>query len=100
MRMRAGRALAGLAVAALAAWAGACKTSAPATSRPEAPLPPTPPPGRVFASVGEAEPELMALEDSRRFEPATLEAAAKSPDAAARARAALCLGRLADQKGR
>jgi cyclophilin family peptidyl-prolyl cis-trans isomerase/HEAT repeat protein len=42
----------------------------------------------------------MALEDTRGFDAETLQAAAKSPDAEARARAALCLGRLGDDRGR
>src|SRR5262249_10538841 len=63
MRFSPGRALAGTAFAALAAWAAGCKPSAPPTARPEAPVTPTPAPARVFSSLAEAEPELMALED-------------------------------------
>ena len=50
---------------------------------------PTPPPARAFASLAEAEPALLALEDRRAFEAPTLEAAASASDAAVRARAAL-----------
>ena len=59
-----------------------------------------PAPAHVFASLSEAEPALMMLEDTRGFDAVTLQAAAKSPDAAARLRAALCLGRLGDDRAR
>src|SRR5258708_2722099 len=86
--------------AALAVWAAGCATPA-VPGKPGVRVEPSAPTAaRVFASLSEAEPELMALEDMRRFDSATLQAAAKSPDAAARARAALCLGRIADDQGR
>lgn len=86
--------------ATLAVCVAGCATPA-RPGKPEVRAEPAAPvPARVFASVSEAEPELMALEDMRRFDPATLAAAAKSPDAAARVRAALCLGRIADERGR
>ncbi len=87
-------------LAAFAVWAAGCAPSIP-PARPAAAVErPAAAPARVFASLSEAEPVLMALEDTRGFDAATLQAAAKSPDAAARARAALCLGRLGDERGR
>ncbi len=59
---------------------------------------PTPTPAGTFASLAEAEPALMALEDRRAFEAPTLESAASSRDAAVRARAALSLGRIGDAR--
>ena len=59
---------------------------------------PTPIPARAFASLAEAEPALLALEDRRAFEAATLDAAASARDAAVRARAALALGRIGDAR--
>ena len=59
---------------------------------------PTPIPARAFASLAEAEPALLALEDRRAFEAPTLDAAASSRDAAVRARAALALGRIGDER--
>jgi cyclophilin family peptidyl-prolyl cis-trans isomerase/HEAT repeat protein len=86
--------------AALAVLAAGCATPGP-PAKPGIRVEPAPSvPTRVFASLSEAEPELMALEDMRRFDAPILGAAVKSPDAAARARAALCLGRLADDQGR
>ena len=64
-------------------------TSAPA---------PTPIPARAFASLADAEPALLALEDRRAFAAPTLDAAAASRDAAVRARAALALGRIGDER--
>ncbi len=52
----------------------------------------------AVASLAEAEPGLVALEDRRAFEASTLEAAAASPDAAVRARAALAAGRIGDER--
>ena len=57
---------------------------------------PTPAPVRAFASLAEAEPALVSLEDRRAFEAPTLDGAASSRDAAVRARAALALGRIGD----
>jgi cyclophilin family peptidyl-prolyl cis-trans isomerase/HEAT repeat protein len=84
----------------VAAWIAGCAPHPP-PNRPEAaPETPTPVPARVFATLAEAEPELVALEDTRGFDRATLVAAAGSPDAALRARAAVTLGRLQDDAGR
>jgi hypothetical protein len=49
-------------------------------------------------ALADAEPRLVALEDRRAFEASTLEAAAASPDAAVRARAALAAGRIGDER--
>jgi cyclophilin family peptidyl-prolyl cis-trans isomerase/HEAT repeat protein len=99
MPSRRGRCLA--AAAAVAAWIAGCAPNPP-PNRPEAPpeTTPTPAPARVFATLGEAEPELTALEDARAFDRATLAAAAGSPDPALRARAAVTLGRLGEDGGR
>jgi cyclophilin family peptidyl-prolyl cis-trans isomerase/HEAT repeat protein len=51
-----------------------------------------------MASLERAEPVLVALEDRRAYDEATLEAAASSPDAAVRARAALAAGRIGDER--
>ena len=59
---------------------------------------PTPAPARAFASLAEAEPALLALEDRRAFEAPTLDGAASARDAAVRARAALALGRIGDER--
>ena len=59
---------------------------------------PTPTPARAFASLAEAEPALLALEDRRAFDAPTLESAASASDAAVRARAALSLGRIGDAR--
>jgi cyclophilin family peptidyl-prolyl cis-trans isomerase/HEAT repeat protein len=59
---------------------------------------PTPVAARASASLAEAEPTLMALEDRRAFDAATLDAAASSRDAAVRARAALAFGRIGDAR--
>jgi cyclophilin family peptidyl-prolyl cis-trans isomerase/HEAT repeat protein len=100
MASRRGKSFALWTSAAFAVWAAGCATPAP-TGRPAAPVErPAAAPAHVFASLSEAEPVLMALEDTRGFDAATLQAAAKSPDASARARAALCLGRLGDDRGR
>ncbi|MGH9399125.1 MAG: HEAT repeat domain-containing protein, partial [Thermoanaerobaculia bacterium] len=71
-----------------------CATSAPPPDKP------APTPSKVFASLAEAEVELTAIEDTRGFDAATLPAAAKSPDSPLRARAAICLGRLRDSRGK
>ena len=51
-----------------------------------------------MASLEEAEPALVAIEDRRAFDAATLEAGAASPDAAVRARTALAAGRIGDER--
>jgi len=51
-----------------------------------------------MASLEEAEPALVALEDRRSFDGRTLEAAASSPEATVRARAALAAGRIGDER--
>lgn len=89
-----------IAAAALSALAAGCATSAP-PAKPAVPAKrPAPAPERVFGSLSEAEADLTAIEDTRGFDASVLQAAAKSPDPALRARAALCLGRLGDPRGR
>src|SRR5689334_17187750 len=85
-----------LAASLLGRCAGA--PSAPSAGRPLAPAPSTAPPR--WASSADAEADLLALEDRRAFDAETLSAAARSSDAATRARAALALGRIADDRGR
>ena len=55
-------------------------------------------PGRVFSQLEEAEPELLALEDRRAFDAAILPAAAASESLRIRARTALALGRIGDER--
>src|SRR6266545_2477162 len=52
-----------------------------------------------FASFGEAEPVLVELEDRRAFDQGLLASAAAAPDPAIRARAALAIGRIGDERG-
>lgn len=52
-----------------------------------------------FASAAEAEAALVELEDRRAFDLGILSSAAAAPDAETRARAALALGRIADDRG-
>jgi cyclophilin family peptidyl-prolyl cis-trans isomerase/HEAT repeat protein len=86
--------------AAVAVWIAGCAAPAPPGRPATPPETPTPIPARVFATLAEGEPELVALEDSRAFDGTALAAAAGSPDAALRARAAVTLGRLGDDAGR
>ena len=100
MDRRWGRGFAPEMLAALAILASGCAAPAP-PSRPAVPAaPPAAPPSRAFAVLSEAEPLLTQIEDERSFDPETLGAAAKSPDAALRGRTAICLGRLGDPRGR
>jgi cyclophilin family peptidyl-prolyl cis-trans isomerase/HEAT repeat protein len=87
-------------LAALAVLAAGCATTVP-PSKPAVPAAhPAAAPSRVFASLSEAEALLTEIEDERRFDAEMLEAAAKSPDPALRARTAICMGRLGDPRGR
>src|SRR6266540_1567424 len=52
-----------------------------------------------FASFGEAEPVLVELEDRRAFDQGLLASAVAAPDPAIRARAALAVGRIGDERG-
>jgi HEAT repeat protein len=51
-----------------------------------------------MASLSEAEPVLVSIEDRRFYDAAVLDAALASPDSAVRARAALAAGRIGDEK--
>ena len=75
--------------------------------------PAAPPPGRPegapasariptvrFSSPAEAETALLALEDRRAFDQPVLSSAARAPESSTRARAALALGRVGDERGR
>lgn len=53
-----------------------------------------------FSSPLEAEASLVALEDRRAFDEPTLSSAAKAPESSTRARAALAVGRIGDERGR
>jgi HEAT repeat protein len=89
----------GRAVRALAVSTGVaigCAGRTPAT--PPMPAAATPAPGRVFSQLEEAEPELLALEDRRAFDAAILPAAAASESLRIRARTALALGRIGDER--
>ena len=74
-----------------------CGSAPPAA--PGTPPPPTAP-LRTFAGPAEAEAALLELEDRRAFDPSILESAARSTDPAVRARAALALGRIGDERGK
>lgn len=71
-------------------------------SAPASPGAPASPPVaiRSFAGAAEAEAALFELEDRRAFDASVLHSAARSPDAAIRARAALAAGRIGDPRGR
>ncbi len=72
----------------------------PAAATPEARAAATPTPVAAprFRTMAEAEPVLLGLEDRRAFDGSILEAAAASPDADVRARAALAAGRIGDDR--
>ncbi|HEX4441017.1 MAG TPA: HEAT repeat domain-containing protein [Thermoanaerobaculia bacterium] len=59
---------------------------------------PTPPP-RPYATLDEARPALMSLEDRRAYDAGVLQAAARSSDPTVRARAVLAAGRIGDPRG-
>jgi len=74
-------------------------SSGPPAPAPAAPVSPTP--ARVprrYASLAEAEPALVAAEDRRFFDDAVLDAAAASSEPSVRARGALALGRIGDER--
>jgi len=95
-----------LAAAACASQRGAAApppapapTPAPSAAAPPPAPPPTPTPApRGFSSLAEAQPALVSAEDRRAFDAPTLDGAARSSDAAVRARAALALGRIGDAR--
>src|SRR5262245_56437035 len=76
----------------------ATSPSAPASGQPAAPPPSTAAPR--WASPTDAEADLLALEDRRAYDSEILSAAARSSEPATRARAALAIGRIADDRGR
>jgi cyclophilin family peptidyl-prolyl cis-trans isomerase/HEAT repeat protein len=53
----------------------------------------------VFASTREARATMLMLEDERRFDPLSIEAAARNPDPSVRASAAHACGSIADLRG-
>src|SRR5262245_50846954 len=92
-----------------ATLAAACAHRAPTPEPAPAPRPPAAPPSpspvlrpkpavREFGSLSAAEPALVSAEDRRAYDAVTLVAAATSPDASVRARAALSLGRIGDAR--
>jgi cyclophilin family peptidyl-prolyl cis-trans isomerase/HEAT repeat protein len=81
-------------------WAVAASRCASRVT-PAAHSPTLPPePARIFRELEAAEPELLALEDRRAFDPATLAAGIGSPSPPVRARTALALGRIGDERAR
>jgi cyclophilin family peptidyl-prolyl cis-trans isomerase/HEAT repeat protein len=86
-------------------WAGALGVAlslaavrcASRPARPAEPVPLSPVTSR-FASLADAEPALLSLEDRRAFDAAVLEAAASSTEDSVRARAALAAGRIGDER--
>jgi cyclophilin family peptidyl-prolyl cis-trans isomerase/HEAT repeat protein len=97
MRLSVGRRL--FVLAASMAWEAGCASNPPAARPSAAEEKPAAAPSRAI-SLAEGEPELLALEDRRAFDLSTLDSAARSADVALRARAALALGRIADERGR
>jgi cyclophilin family peptidyl-prolyl cis-trans isomerase/HEAT repeat protein len=95
MRSRSG-AWSVLPATALVAGLVACAGSAPpaVSSAPVAAAP-----ARAFASARDARALLMQLEDRRAWDASVLGAAAKFPDPAVRAHAALAAGRIGDERG-
>lgn len=71
--------------------------SAPPPTRPTGG--PTRAPAPAFSSPAEAEAALVELEDRRAFDEALLATAAAASDASTRARAALSIGRISDDRG-
>ncbi len=91
----------GAVIVSVAAGLGSSAGCSAPKPRPAEPIPaPSPAPAHAaaMASLEEAEPALVALEDRRSFDGRTLEAAASSPEAAVRARAALAAGRIGDER--
>ena len=78
--------------------AGCAHRSPPAPAGQAAAVAPEPPAARAFSSLVDAEPALVAVEDRRAFEAPVLKAAAASPEPAVRARGALALGRIGDER--
>jgi len=93
------RGVAALRAAVFVTGAVSCTQSVPApAARPEPASAPQPPAPRSFASLADAEPALVSAEDRRAFDGPTLEAAIASKDSAVRARGALALGRIGDER--
>ncbi len=91
----------GAVIVSVAAGLGSSAGCSARKPRPAEPIPapsPVPAPAAAMASLEEAEPALVALEDRRSFDGPTLEAAASSPEAAVRARGALAAGRIGDER--
>jgi len=86
----------GILCAAILAAGCASRTPVPATT---GAAPATAAPSKPYATLEEARPALMALEDRRAFDAAVLQAATRSPDPATRARGALAAGRIGDPRG-
>ena len=87
----------------LAAVLCGCTTGggpSPGNANAPAARPTAPPTAPRFGSAAEAEAALLALEDRRAFDADVLTGASRSADPAIRARAALSLGRLGDDRGR
>ncbi|HSS44814.1 MAG TPA: HEAT repeat domain-containing protein, partial [Thermoanaerobaculia bacterium] len=74
-------------------------TPPPPTGQPRVVPTPAKAPATRFSSPAEAEATLLALEDRRRFDEPTLSSAARAPESSTRARAALALGRIRDERG-
>jgi cyclophilin family peptidyl-prolyl cis-trans isomerase/HEAT repeat protein len=73
--------------------------TAPAPRKPAEPPAERPAPPRPrFPTLESCEPTLVRLEDRRAFDPGLFESMAASPDPAARAMAALAMGRIGDER--
>jgi len=86
----------------LAITIGTCAVFPRCASSPAAPGEPAPPPAtlRSFAGPAEAEAALLELEDRRAYDASVVESAGRSADPFIRARTAIALGRLGDERGR
>jgi cyclophilin family peptidyl-prolyl cis-trans isomerase/HEAT repeat protein len=85
-------------VAAALLLAISCAPANPPPNVPSAPPPSAEAPAAAPASGPVTEAKLLELEDRRLFDAAALSAAAADPDPAQRARAALALGRIGDER--
>ena len=78
----------------------ACAGSAPPPKGPSPAAAASPVAAPAFASAADARARLLQLEDRRSYDAAALGAAARFPDPAVRAHAALAIGRIGDERGR
>jgi cyclophilin family peptidyl-prolyl cis-trans isomerase/HEAT repeat protein len=95
---RMAREVCALGAAFLVAGAVSCSHAKDVSARPAPPAPRAPIAVRTFTSLADAEPALMSAEDRRAFDAPVLQAAAVSTEPLVRARGALALGRIGDER--